>query len=261
MNKYKFSSDPVANPESIVTGRNYQFTIIDDIVLRYEWSEDGVFEDRASTFAINRNFPKPTFRVEDEESQLQIFSPAFQLTYDKQRFSSNGLLVSFTSKLTDMLSEWRYGDPPLENLGGTARTLDNVDGRLEMGTGVLSRAGFAALDDSESMLFDDQGFVAPRRSGKRIDSYLFCCAHNYKGTIRSLYAISGRQPIVPRWCLDNWWSRYHAYAAAEYLDLMDKFRAHDIPLSVAVNGLASSERRPSPPRWLDWLHMEQGLIP
>ena len=234
MDKYTFLSDAAANPGSTVTGPNYRFTIIDDIVLRYEWSEDGVFEDRASTFAINRNFAKPKFRIEDEESQLQIFGPAFHLTYDRKRFSPNGFLVSFTSKLMDMLSEWRYGDAPLLNLGGTARTLDEVDGRLDMGTGVLSRAGFAALDDSQSMLFDGHGFVTPRRPGDRVDGYLFCCAHNYRETMRSFYAISGRQPVVPRWCLGNWWSRYHAYTATEYLDLMDNFKAHDIPLSVAV---------------------------
>jgi alpha-glucosidase (family GH31 glycosyl hydrolase) len=234
MNDYKFPSQPLSNAESIISGPQYRFTIIDDKVLRYEWSFDGVFEDRASTFAINRKFPKPEFRVEDKEDQLQIFTPRFHLTYDKQRFSENGMVVTFTSKQTEWGGEWRFGYGPQDNLGGTARTLDGVDGRCDMGAGIISRAGYAALDDSKSMLFDGEGFVAARQSGDRIDGYLFCYGFDLKGAMKSFYAISGSQPVVPRWCLGNWWSRYHDYTATEYLDLMDEFKAKDIPMSVAV---------------------------
>lgn len=36
-------------------------------------------------------------------------------------------------------SEWRYGQSDRENLGGTARTLDEVDGRCDLGTGIISK--------------------------------------------------------------------------------------------------------------------------
>lgn len=234
MDKYTFPSKPLPNPEWLITRPYYRFTMINDMVLRYEWSDDGVFEDRASTFAINRSFAKPSFQVDDTETQLQIFTPSFHLTYDKQRFGSNGLVITFTSKISDWGDEWRYGDSSDDNLGGTARTLDMVDGRCDMGSGILSRSGFIALDDSESMLFDGNGFVGTRRPGDRIDGYLFSYAHDYTGAMKSFYAISGRQPVVPRWCLGNWWSRYHPYSSTEYLELMDKFKAKEIPLSVAV---------------------------
>jgi alpha-glucosidase (family GH31 glycosyl hydrolase) len=234
MNDYNFPSEPLANAESTITGPQYRFTIIDDKVLRYEWSSDGIFEDRASTFAINRKFAKPEFRIEDKEDQLEIFTPRFHLTYDKQRFSENGLVVQFTSKQTEWGGEWRFGYGPQDNLGGTARTLDGVDGRCDMGSGILSRAGYAALDDSKSMLFDGEGFVGTRKVGDRIDGYLFCYGFDLKGAMQSFYAISGSQPVVPRWCLGNWWSRYHDYTADEYLELMDDFKKKEIPMSVAV---------------------------
>src|ERR1700760_4463389 len=110
MDGYSFPCEPVANPESVVVGAQYRFTLIDDKVLRFEWAEDGVFEDRASTFVINRNFPKPEFRVEDGENQLEIITPALHLTYDKQRFSPNGLVVTFFSKQTDHGGEFRFGN-------------------------------------------------------------------------------------------------------------------------------------------------------
>ena len=51
---------------------------------------------------------------------------------------------------------------------------------------------------------------------------------------RALYRLTGSTPLLPRFALGNWWSRYHPYSAAEYLDLMDRFAADDVPLSVAV---------------------------
>jgi alpha-glucosidase (family GH31 glycosyl hydrolase) len=234
MDQYKFPCQPVANPESIVLGPQYRFTLLDDKVLRYEWSEDGVFEDLASTFAINRRFDKPEFRVEDTKNQLDIFTPRFHLTYDKRRFSTNGLSVDLSSKQTERGVEWRYGREAEDNLGGTARTVDMVDGRCDMGTGIISSAGYSVLDDSESMLFDGDGFVERRRPGDRIDGYLFAYGYDFKDVMKSFYAISGSQPPVPRWCLGNWWSRFYPYTENEYLALMNKFKDREIPLSVAV---------------------------
>ena len=203
MEDYLFPCDPIARSGSIVLGPKYRFTLIDGRVLRYEWSEDGQFEDRASTFAINHKFPTPEFRVEDQADQVDIFTPGFHLTYDKQRFSINGLSVQFTSKETDWGADWRYGEEAVGNLGGTARTVDMVDGRCEVGPGILSSSGYSILDDSESMLFDGKGFVAARRPGDRIDGYLFVYALDFKGAMNSFYSISGRQPPVPRWALGN----------------------------------------------------------
>ncbi|GIZ39013.1 hypothetical protein CKM354_000240500 [Cercospora kikuchii] len=249
MNNYKFPNDPLANPDSVVTGPCYRFTVLDSRVLRYEWAEDGVFEDRPSTFAIHRNFPKPEFSVVDKEGYLEIILPEFRLTYDKKRFSPNGLSVTFTSKLTEHGVEWRFGgEVDDRNLGGTARTLDLVDGRCDMGAGIISQAGYAALDDTDSMVFDETGFLTPRPSGDRMDGYLFGYGRDYKGAMESFYAISGGQPIVPRWCLGNWWSRYYAYSDAEYIDLMKKFAANNIPLSVAVIDM-------------DWHWVKQDFVP
>ncbi|TKW53539.1 Alpha-xylosidase [Colletotrichum tanaceti] len=235
MLQYEFKTDPVADGEAIIAGANYRFTVINDVVIRYEWAEDGVFEDRASTFAINRRFPrrhKPLIR--DTESRLEIMTPTIHVTYDKKRFSPNGLVIEAIHETTLWETTWRYGETPGSNLGGTARTLDGVDGRCDMGSGVLSRVGFSVIDDSDSMLFDGAGFVAPRRPGDRVDGYLFSFGSDFQGAMRAFFAISGHTPRLPRWSLGNWWSRYHKYTAESYLALMDRFRDRGIPLSVAV---------------------------
>lgn len=234
MLKYSFPSEPVADPDAIISGPKYRFTVINDVVLRYEWAEDGVFEDRPSTFAINRRFahrPKPL--VKENERGLEIITPTFHLSYDKKRFSSNGLTATMNSKTTLWGASWRYGWTPEANLGGTARTLDDTNGRLDMGSGVLSKAGYSIIDDSKSMLFDGD-FVAPRRSGDRIDGYLFVYGRDFKAAMKAFFDISGHTPRLPRWSLGNWWSRFHRYTAESYLQLMDKFKEYSIPMSVAV---------------------------
>lgn len=61
---------PVAKAEAVVGGgkdQPYRFTVLTDGLIRFEYAADCVFEDRASTFATNRNLPVPKFRVNDKE--------------------------------------------------------------------------------------------------------------------------------------------------------------------------------------------------
>ena len=235
MKDYKFETTPQANKDAIVQGENYRFTILTDRLIRYEWAADGKFEDRASTFAISRDFPAPKFHVYDKGAdELTIGTEHFVLDYDKQRFSASGLLVSFNSKITQWGAQWRYGHGHSGNLGGTARTLDEANGRIDMGQGVNSTHGYSAIDDSDSMLFDGSGWVSRRMPGDRIDGYLFGYGHDYRGAVKAFYKLSGNQPVLPRWALGNWWSRYYAYTQEEDIQLMDRFCKEDVPLSVAV---------------------------
>ena len=229
--RYDFPTKPRANASATVTGKYYRFTVLTDGLLRYEYCPMGHFEDRASTLAIHRAFPVPSFRhTTNSDGRVEIRTARFHLVYDGRPFSPSSLYAHISGGFND----WRYGDDG-DGLGGTARTLDQVEGRLPLGPGVVSRGGVATLDDSDSMLFDEHGWIAGRREGEgRVDGYLFAYGHDYKAAIKAFYALSGKQPLVPRWMLGNWWSRYHAYSADEYIHLMDKFQRESIPLSVAV---------------------------
>ena len=52
---------------------------------------------------------------------------------------------------------------------------------------------------------------------------MFAYGHDYDEALRAFYAVSGRPPVLPRWALGNWWSRYHRYSADTYLELLDRF--------------------------------------
>src|SRR3954451_3974986 len=225
-------TDPVADPRSVVRGDTYRITVLTDGLLRLERARDGRVEDRASAFALHRRLDVPDFRVTDTGTHLILTTSRLRLTYDKGPFSTSGLAVEVLGGITTYNSVWRHGQPA-PNLGGTARTLDLADGAIPLEPGVVAREGFAVVDDSRSMLWDDDGWVAPR-DGSKTDLYVFAYGLDHAEAVRALYAVSGRTPLLPRWALGNWWSRYYRYSAEEYLGLLDRFAADGIPFSVAV---------------------------
>lgn len=60
-----------------------------------------------------------------------------------------------------------------------------------MGQGIMSKAGYANLDDSSSMLFNGD-FVAGRKPRDCVDRYLFCYSHDYnhKGLLLRMTAVN-----------------------------------------------------------------------
>ncbi len=68
-------------------GSKFRFTVLTDRLLRYEWSEDGEFEDRVSTFAMFRKFDVPEFRTVDEPGNLEIITRYFHFSLTTRRTS------------------------------------------------------------------------------------------------------------------------------------------------------------------------------
>ncbi|WP_129337922.1 TIM-barrel domain-containing protein [Cellulomonas endophytica] len=272
---YRLPSRPVADPGAVVAGDTWRITLLTDGLVRLEHAADGVFEDRASTFALHRRLPVPEHRVEDRGDHLVVTTARFTLTYDKGPFSTSGLSVAVGGGVSSYHSVWRHGQPR-DDLGGTARTLDGVDGAVPLEAGVVSRHGFAVIDDSASPLLDDEGWVAPR-AGDRQDLYVFAYGRDHEEAVRALHLVSGPAPVVPRWALGTWWSRYHRYTEESYRAVVERFRAEGVPLSVSVIDMDwhlvdvdpvhgsgwtgytwNRELFPDPERFLSWLH-EQGL--
>lgn len=79
----------------------------------------------------------------------------------------------------------------------------------------------------------------------RVDGYLFAYGLDFKSAIKAFYKISGPQPLIPRWALGNWWSRYYKYTSEAYLELMDRFKEEKIPFSVGVLDMDVSVSGPS----------------
>ncbi|WP_243076249.1 glycoside hydrolase family 31 protein [Microbacterium sp. SS28] len=226
----RVAASPLAHPASVVQGDRWRLTVLTEGLVRVEWSQDGVFEDRATMFALRRDLPVPEFRVIDGPEAIEIVTARLHLRYDRGPFSPSGLTVRPLG-IGRGLEEWKFGEA--FDLGGTARTLDGADGRVPLQSGIVSKKGVGVVDDSSSFVFTDDGWVSPR-AGSDIDLYVFAYAHDYAEALRAFYDLSGSTPVLPRWALGNWWSRYHRYTTDSYRELLDRFEAEGVRFSVAV---------------------------
>jgi alpha-glucosidase (family GH31 glycosyl hydrolase) len=228
---YQLNTSPLCKQDSIVRGDKYRFTILTPYLIRMEYDEDGNFLDHATQAVLCRDFDKPRFRVQDSLNSLEIITEAVHIFYDKNRFSENGLSIKVFANLT-YPSTWHYSDS-VDDLSGTARTLDEADGAITLDHGLLSKHGFALYDDSESFLLMEDGWIKPRRKGT-VDLYFFGYGRNYKLCLKDFYRLTGETPLLPKFALGNWWSRFYRYTEETYRELIKRFENEKIPFTVSV---------------------------
>lgn len=265
--------DPIADPTAVITTPTARFTILTDRLLRLEYSPTGQFEDRPSQTFWTRCLPVPEFDVVEGNGRIQIETADLTLSYKGTHFSPDNLQIT----LNQSGAVWHYGDRDPFNLKGTTRTLDRADGRIPLEDGLISRSGWAVYDDTPRLVFREDGWLEPRPAPPGYqDLYFFGYGQDYPAALRDFSRIAGPAPLIPRWALGNWWSRYWAYTAAELLGVMDEFAAHHVPLTVCIvdmdwhitdTGSAASgwtgytwnrDLFPDPPAFLAALH-QRGL--
>lgn len=233
-NKYKISTTPKAFDEAVVTDGNVRFTVLCDGLIRIEYSENGVFEDRATQTVLNRQFDKVDFEVKKDDETISIITDRITLTYLRgKEFTQNTLYAHFYGKRSAFECYWRYSLDKNCNLKGTARTLDFFEGETKLENGIMSLDGFAMLDDSETFILDNDGWIE-EKNGDDIDFYLFAYKDDYYTALKAFYKLSGNVPLLPRYALGNMWSRNWKYTQDEYIELMDRFKKENLPFSVAV---------------------------
>lgn len=223
---------PQANPNAIVVKNNARFTILTPSLIRMEYDPEREFEDRPSQIAWNRDLPVPQFSNSAENKKFIIETEALKLEYRIDK-PFDTYTLSILCKRTNAL--WKYGDFDFSNLKGTCRTLDNTNGIVDLEDGLNSLSGWSLVDDTHSLVFTQEGWLTPRNKPISYkDLYFFGYGRNYLQCIQDFQKISGNTPLLPRWALGNWWSRYWKYSDTELLSLMDDFSIHNIPLSVCI---------------------------
>ena len=258
--------------DHMITGSEWRITVLTDRLLRLEYHKDRAFVDSPTQAVVDRTFPAVAYEVRDSADQIEVVTGALHLYYDKQPFSSRGLYISLQYADVWGNVEWHYNDVDETNLKGTARTLDNTEGEIPLEDGIMSRRGYGIIDDSGSALVDEDGWIVPRKPGGT-DLYFFGYGSDYGAALKDFYKLCGKTPLLPRYVLGNWWSRYYAYTEQSYGELMEAFDREKIPFSVAVldmdwhitnppQGQGSGwtgytwdeEKFPDPRRFLDTLH-------
>jgi hypothetical protein len=268
--RVRFRGEPVANPKSIIVDECVRFTALTSRLIRLEWSEAGTFEDRSTYAFPTRYGPAPRFGSWVDDGLLMIDTGVLLLRYrlGSGRFSADNLsiVISFDSEV----QTWMPGMPNAHNLRGTRRTLDRCFGDAALDEGIISRDGWALFDDSANVVFDDAGWVAPRPNRELQDWYFFGYGHDYKAALADYARFGGQTPLIPRFVLGAWWSRYWAYSERDLKKLVRDFRHHHLPLDVLVIDMDwhtqhawtgytwNRDLFPDPPAFLKWVH-DHGL--
>lgn len=239
LEKMKLVSNPAARESQVVRGKKFRFTVLTPCLLRLEYQENGKFEDQATQLVLNRDLGQCSFFKEETEDELHIVTEQLHLTYTKQEFAPSSLNIRLLDHTTAFLNVWyygkevpHYGDEEV-NLKGTTRTLDGKNGEFPLEDGLMSKGGISLVDDSASLTIGKDGWMRPREVSE-IDIYFFGYGRNYKQCLRDFYRLCGSTPLLPRYALGNWWSRYYKYSETAYLELMERFEKEGIPFSVAV---------------------------
>ena len=268
---YRIKTEGHAEDAAIIQGEKYRFTILTEEMIRLEYCEDGKFEDRATQCVIDRKFKVPEYQVIENEESLEIITDKIHLVYNKQKFTDYGLSVQVRGNISVYHSIWHFGEEATD-LRGTARTLDEADGAIELEHGIISRFGYGILDDSRSLVITEDGWVEPRKEDC-IDIYFLGYGHEYEHCLKDYYHLTGKTPLLPRYALGNWWSRFYRYNDQEYKALMTRFEKEEIPFSVSVIDMDwhlvdidpkygsgwtgytwNKELFPDPKEFMTWLH-------
>lgn len=272
---YRIKTEGHAEDAAIIQGEKYRFTVLTEEMIRLEYCEDGQFEDRATQCVIDRKFKVPEYQVIENEESLEIITDKIHLVYNKQKFTDYGLSVQVRGNISVYHSIWHFGEEATD-LRGTARTLDEADGAIELEHGIISRFGYGILDDSRSLVITEDGWVEPRKEDC-IDIYFLGYGHEYEHCLKDYYHLTGKTPLLPRYAFGNWWSRFYRYNDQEYKALMTRFEKEEIPFSVSVIDMDwhlvdidpkygsgwtgytwNKELFPDPKEFMTWLH-DHGL--
>ena len=244
-----------------------RFTVVTDGVIRLEWQPEGKFTDNASFVASERDYPQVDYKVRKRGKNVDVTTSKMTLTY---KMNSGKLTAdNLTIKAADGFFTWKPGMKQKENLKGTFRTLDGLEGDLQTQTwvqdmkqgehrqfedGVLAKDGWTLIDESENLLFDDSdwAWVTERPEGECQDWYFMTYGHDYKAALKDFTVFAGKMPLPPRFTFGYWWSRYWAYTDRELRTLVDKFHAYDIPLDVLVIDMDWHYTDPGRGGWTGW---------
>ena len=219
MKRFAFSAKPEVK-NIVMENEIIRVSLLTSSLIRVE---KGAFTDMPTQTVWNRDLGEVPYTVAQRDGLLEIQTE--DVTFGIEIKSGKLEFVAF--KEGTKVTEFKSG-----NLLGTARTLDMVNGSTKLEQGVLSKDGVSVMDDSKSLLLGEDGAILPRQECS--DIYYFAYGRDYRKQLKDFFAVTGNVPLIPKYALGNWWSRYKAYSQEEYRALMQEFIDREIPVTVAT---------------------------
>ncbi len=245
-----------------------RFQVLTPSLIRLEYAENGVFEDRPTLIAATRPAATAKFRTRVVDGVRIIRTSDMLLRYviGSGPFSPSNLSLRLEIGGRKRLVNPGFPAPlptpstaspprvPLENpdpdpspvtagnLGGWYRGLDGQRGPVPLHDGLLSRDGWYLLDDTASPVLTEGGSWYEERAaqsngyqeGPYQDGYLFAYGDDYVGALGDFRRLTGPAPLLPQKAFGNWFSRYQGYSERDYRELLAEFRTNRVPLDVLV---------------------------
>lgn len=220
---------------SVIEGKA-RFTVISPTLIRMEYAEDGQFEDRPTQTVAQRPKASTSYDTRVENGVRIVNTESLTLRYQigSGQFSPENLRVDVKTgdSVVEARPDWSFASQP-GNLGGWRRGLDNEKDPQPLHEGVLSRAGWYLLNDSNTVVLTGTppGFeVRGTHGGSYQDGYLFGYGLNYVQGLSDLRTLTGSSPLLPKKTFGVWFSKWWAYTDAEWRAQIVDFQTHDVPL-------------------------------
>ena len=226
----------ISDSKVIFKGVNYRITVLSDRLIRFEYSLNGDFYDGATELVHNRNFSSPKIKVEQDDKFLVITTKYFMMQYAKEKPYKGPSFAPDSNlkvKLVNTDKMWYFNHPEARNFKGSAFSIEDFGSETTLSNGLYSTDGFAVLDDSNSMLIDNEGYIIPSNN-KRIDFYLFAYRRDFGLCLKDYFNLTGFPPLIPRYSLGIWWNRDQIYNFEDTKKLLQVFKKNEIPLSVLL---------------------------
>jgi alpha-glucosidase (family GH31 glycosyl hydrolase) len=295
---------------TLVAG-NARFEFLTPALVRMEYSSGGAFVDAPTAVVQKRDWPAVAVVTTRKDGWLIASTSAMTVRYRLRSgpFSAANLQVSWHGP-AGSAHAWHPGDKDPLNLGGLPYSLDNlsednlpagrpdtqsplndsipgIDLVLEQAKpGLLSRAGYAFIDDSQTPVWNaPRTWIEPRRQPTGQDWYFFAYGADYRSVLREYAQLCGPIPMIPRYVLgpmvtdlnfeyfpDSEASRqpdFNRYNQQHLEDEVSRLRQNLIPFDTLIldfawhnfgwdGGYDWSRLIPHPKEFLNWLH-SQGI--
>jgi len=245
--------DPIADASAVVTSGKARFTVLTPQLLRIEWASSGKFEDRATLAFVNRKLPVPKFTQTTSDGLLTIQTSAVKLSYEVGKPFAAATLSVVPATSDSKLTKWAPGASASGNLLGTIRSLDvlgaeslnctdvanvSVHGEgLHCEWGLVSRDGWSLVDDTPNWALTAGAEWWDTPNADDSDWYLFAHGHDYKQAVKDYTKVGGAVPLVPRYSLGVWFTRWYDFNNVGVKRLVEQFRERTLPLDVYVTDM------------------------
>jgi len=186
-------------------------------------TEKGAFCDLPTQTVQSRDFDKPKYTISEEGKTVTVTTE--KVVFEVCKKTGDVVYAGWEPHV--YTKDFERG-----MLLGTARTLDRANGAIPLEKGIISKYGTSVLDDSKSLIINPDGTISPRPACS--DRYYFAAYDDKLEQLRDFFKLTGEVPLIPKFALGNWWSRYRAYTQEEYRSLMQEFIDRELPITVAT---------------------------